>query len=73
MNETAVVFIFIFLVLMAIPCAGVAVIGYRLITRLGTFPSKTPALQMSVLLRLIVLEVVSFTLLLVFFKVLVAE
>jgi len=44
-----------------------------LINQLGRYPSRTPAIQLSVVLKLVVLEVVSWTLLLLFFKILVAE
>mgnify|MGYP001579751869 CR=1 FL=1 len=73
MGSVAIIFVIIFTILMAIPCAGVAWIGSRLINQLGRFPSRTPAIQLSVVLKLTVLEVVSWTLLLLFFKVLVAE
>lgn len=73
LSSAAVVFILIFFVVMLIPCVGVAWLGSKLINKLGRYPSKTPALQISIIFRLAVLEVVSFTLLLVFFKILVAE
>jgi len=73
MANVAAVFILIFYVMIIIPCVGVSVIGYKLIDKLGRFPSKTPAIQMGVLVKLVVVEVVSFTLLLSFFKALVAE
>jgi len=72
MKGAALAFVAIFFILITIPCVGVGWVGYRLMTRLGRFPSKTPAIQMSVLFKLIILEVVSWTLLLLFFKVLVA-
>ncbi|OGX24728.1 MAG: hypothetical protein A3D10_06835 [Omnitrophica WOR_2 bacterium RIFCSPHIGHO2_02_FULL_48_11] len=73
MGSVAFIFIIIFIVLMGIPCVGVAWIGTRLINQLGRYPSRTPAIQLSVVLKLVVLEVVSWTLLLLFFKILVAE
>ncbi len=73
MGSTMVVFVGIFTVLILIPCAGIAWLGTRFINKLGRFPSKTPAIQMSVVLKLIILEIVSWTLLLLFFKILVAE
>jgi hypothetical protein len=66
------VFIVIFFVLIMIPCVGIGWLGYDLLTRLGRYPSKTPAIQMSVLFKLVIVEVLSLTLLLIFFKVLVA-
>lgn len=72
-HGAALAFIGIFYVLMILPCVGIAFLGVHLINKLGRFPSKTPAIQMSVMFKLIVLEIVSMTLILVFFKVLVSE
>jgi len=72
-SGASVIFILLFYVFVLIPCVGVSIIGVRLINKLGRFPSKTPSVQMSVLFQLIVLEVVSFTLILSFFKVLTAD
>ena len=58
---------------MLIPCIGVAWLGKNLLDQLGRFPSKTPAIQMGVLFKLIIIEVVSVTLILIFFKALVTE
>ncbi len=73
MSSATAIFVLIFLVLVTIPCLGVGWIGARLINKLGRYPSKTPAIQLSVMAQLVVIEVVSFTLLLLFFKILVAE
>ncbi|MCC6759373.1 MAG: hypothetical protein IT395_07090 [Candidatus Omnitrophica bacterium] len=73
MASTALFFILIFYILMLIPCLGVGWIGYKLITRLGRYPSKTPAIQVGIMLKLIIVEVVSLTLILLMFKILVAE
>lgn len=66
----AFIFVLLFVVMMSVACIGIGWIGYGLITKLGKFPSKTPVIQMGVLFPLIVIEVVSFTLFLVFLKVL---
>lgn len=66
-------FIVIFYILIFIPMFGVSWIGFKMITKLGRYPSKTPAIQMGVLFKLLVIEVVSFTMLLTFFKILVSE
>lgn len=73
MNSASAAFIAIFFALILIPSVGVAWLGYKLIDKLGRYPSKTPAIQMSVLIKLVVLEVASMTALLLFFKILVAE
>lgn len=73
MGSVAVIFVIIFVILIAVPCVGVGWIGTKLINQLGRYPSKTPAIQLSVVMKLTVLEIVSWTMLLLFFKVLVAE
>lgn len=73
MGSAAAIFIAIFFVIMFIPSLGVGWLGYKMITRLGRYPSKTPAIQLSILIKLTVIEVVSLTLLLLLFKILVAE
>ena len=73
MGSAAAIFVAIFFVLVLIPCIGIAWIGTRLINKLGRYPSKTPAIQLSVVLQLAVLEIGSWTLILLFFKILVAE
>ena len=67
------IFAAIFFVLIAVPCVGVAWLGTKLINELGRYPSKTPAIQLSIVLKLTVLEIGSWTMLLLFFRVLVAE
>jgi hypothetical protein len=72
-GNVAFIFAIIFYVLMLIPCIGVGWLGKNMLDRLGRFPSKTQAIQMSVLFKLIVIEVVSITLILCFFKALVSD
>ncbi len=73
MGSTGFILVAIFFVLIAIPCVGVAWLGTKMINQLGRYPSKTPAIQLSVVLKLTVLEIGSWTMLLLFFKILVAE
>ena len=72
MTSVVLMFILIFAFIIMVPCIGIAWIGRNLIEQLGRYPSKTPAVQMSILLKLVILEVVSFSLILLFFKMLVA-
>lgn len=72
-SGTALIFLVIFYALMLLPCVGIGWLGWDLLWKLGHYPSKTPAIQMSVLFKLVVLEIVSMTLLLAFFKVLSAK
>lgn len=73
MGSAALIFIILFFIMIAIPCLGVGWLGYKLITKLGRYPSKTPAIQMGIMLKLVIIEVVSLTMILVFFKILVSE
>ena len=73
MQSVALVFILIFWAMLLVPCIGAGWIGWQLITKLGQHPSKTPSIQMGILLKLIIVEIVSFTLILTFFKALVSE
>ena len=73
MGSLVFIFIVIFWVIMLIPCIGIGWIGLKLINKLGRYPSKTPAIQMNILFKLVFIEVISLTLLIGFFKVLVAE
>ena len=65
----AYILIGIFAFLMIVPCVGVAIIGYKMIDKLGFFPSKTPVIQMSIFLQLVLTELISFGLILVFYRV----
>jgi TRAP-type C4-dicarboxylate transport system permease small subunit len=67
--SSAIIFMVVFYVLILLPCVGIGWLGYDLLTRLGKYPSKTPAIQMSVLFKLVVIEIVSLTLILAFLKV----
>lgn len=73
MGSAATIFILIYFIIIFIPCLGVGWLGFKLITKLGQFPSKTPAVQLGIMIKLVIVEVVSLTLLLMFFKILVAE
>ncbi len=56
-----------FFLLMIIPCVSVGIIGYRMITKLGQYPSKTPEIQMSIWLKLLLIEAFSFGMIYLFF------
>ena len=66
---TVYTFAFIFFIVIAIPCVGIAWIGWGLLSRLGQYPSKTPAIQLSIVIKLVLLEVVSATLIMLFFQI----
>ena len=73
MGSVALIFISIFWVIILIPCIGIGWIGVKLINKLGRYPSKTPAIQTDILFKLVFIEVISLTLLVGFFKALIAE
>ncbi|MDP8265943.1 MAG: hypothetical protein P9M07_03250 [Candidatus Aceula meridiana] len=59
-----------FFVVIALPCIGVCVLGWKLARRIAFYPSKTPAIQLSILLKLTLLEIISFSLLLILYHIL---
>ena len=63
------VFIGIFLVIVGLPCFFTALLGTRLIDRLGNYPSRSAKLQMSVCIQLLVVEIISFMLLALVFHI----
>lgn len=67
----AVTLITILIVIVGLPCVAVAWLGSRMINKLGYFPSKNPAIQTSIFLQLLVIEIFSFTLLFLFYHVFV--
>jgi len=68
-SGTALLFIVVFYIMMSIPCIGIGWVGFKMLTQLGRYPSRTPAIQMDVLLKLIVIEVGSLAMILTFFKI----
>ena len=71
-NE-GLLFITIMLVLISVPCISVAIIGYQMITKLGRYPSKTPEIQMSIFIKLVVIESISFGFIYIFYKIFATE
>ena len=65
-----IILISVLFVIMAIPCIGISLLGYKMINKLGYFPSKTPAIQTSILVQLLIVELISIALLLTFYHAL---
>lgn len=63
-----ILFIGIFFVIIVIPCFFVAILGYQTITQMGYFPSKTPAIQMNIFWKLVLLEVLTFGFIMLFYR-----
>lgn len=61
------IFASIYSVLILVPCVLVAFLGRKMVNQLGHYPTKTPAIQMSIFFQLVVIEVITFTLMLTFY------
>lgn len=64
----SLIFIGIFSLIIIIPCVVVALLGRKMIDKLGQFPSNTPAIQMGVLMWLLLTEALTFVALIAFYK-----
>jgi len=62
------IFFSIFAVLIIVPCLLVALIGRKMINRLGHYPTQSPIIQMSIFWKLIVIEIFTFIGLIGFFR-----
>jgi hypothetical protein len=63
-----ILFISFFAFIVGLPCVFVTIFGTKMINDLGNFPTKTAKIQVGVLWKLVLVEVVSFALLTVFFR-----
>ena len=63
------IFIIVFLIVMAIPCAAIAYFGSKLIAELGQYPSKSAKIQLSMALPLLGTMILSFGIFAVFFHI----
>ncbi len=57
--------------IIAVPCICTTILGLRLFNKLAYFPSKTPAIQLSILKWFVVLFFFSFGLLFLFYQIMV--
>jgi hypothetical protein len=64
-----VLFVLFFGSIVALPCFFVALLGTKMINELGNFPTKVAKIQVSVLWKLFIVEIVSFGMLTVFFRI----
>ena len=62
------VLVVIVFVVVTLPCVFIGILGYKMLNKLAYYPSKNPAIQMSIFFWLILVEVVSVTLLLLFYQ-----
>ncbi|MBF0331795.1 MAG: hypothetical protein HQL17_07640 [Candidatus Omnitrophica bacterium] len=56
-------------VIVTVPCVAVAVLGTRLINHIGQYPTKSAKLQVGICLQLLAIEIVTFFMLALFFKI----
>ena len=64
-----IILITLVFIIIAVPCVFIAFLGYKMLNKLAYFPSKNPAIQMSILFWLMIVEVASVTMLLTFYHV----
>jgi hypothetical protein len=64
----SLIFSSIYSMMIIVPCVITLVIGRRVIQEVGRWPAKTPAIQMSIVWKLITLEVITFFFLISFFQ-----
>jgi len=63
------IFAAVYGVIVMVPCVMVGLIGKKMIDKLGRYPTKSPAIQMSIFLQLIVIEIIAFFCLIAFYHV----
>ena len=64
----SLIFVGVWLVIIGLPCFFMAIIGKKVIDRIRYYPSQAPVIQMKYLAPLVFLEVVTFLLLVGFYK-----
>lgn len=73
MGTSSLVLIGLFFLAINVPCLAIVWLGMKFFDQMGRHPSKTPAIQMNIVLKLAVIEVGAFTLILALFKILSPE
>ena len=63
------IFIGLFLIMVGLPCLLTAILGVKLIERLGQYPSRSAKLQFGICIQLLLVEVFGFAMLAGFFRV----
>lgn len=64
-----ILFVLFFSLIIGLPCFFVAVWGSKMINDLGNFPTKTANIQVGVLWKLFIVEVISFGILAAFLRI----
>jgi F0F1-type ATP synthase membrane subunit c/vacuolar-type H+-ATPase subunit K len=60
MGGAAYILLGLFIFVVCVPCIGIAILGFNLMEKMGRYPSKTPAFQISTFLKLAILEIIAF-------------
>ena len=63
------IFASIYSVIIIIPCVLVALLGRKLIDQIAHFPTRAPVFHVSIFFKLVIIEAVTFTLLITFLHV----
>ena len=71
MDRAGLVLIGLFFLIINLTCAAMVWLGVRFFDQMGRYPSKTPAIQLSVFWKLIVVEIITMFLLLAVYHALV--
>ena len=64
--ESLIFWIF-YAIIIIVPCVLVALMGRKMITRLGQYPTKTPVIQMSIFFPFVAIVAATFALLIGFY------
>lgn len=56
-------FFLIYSAIIIAPCVYVGIMGYGMINEMGRYPSKTPIIQMKIFYKLVIVEIITFYLL----------
>ncbi|MCA9399306.1 MAG: hypothetical protein KC618_06125 [Candidatus Omnitrophica bacterium] len=63
----AFIFSSVYAILIIIPCILVAIMGRKLIDKLGQYPTRAPLIHMEIFFKMIILEVLTFGSIIVFY------
>ena len=66
--KEAFIFMATFATIIIVPCVLVTMMGRKMIDRLGTQPTHTPIIQMSIFWKFLTVEAITFVCLIAFFK-----
>ena len=63
------IFLSVYALIILVPCGLITIIGKKMINELGRYPSRSPSIHMSIFMKLVVIEIMTFACLLGFFKI----